>query len=79
MSLNLQLGGVLRDDKGKFICLFFSSIPFMEINYAEIFAIERAIKISSINERITLSKIIIDFDSLNAVNCAMWLVSTHEI
>lgn len=51
----------------------------MEINYAEIFAIERAIKISSINERITLSKIIIDFDSLNAVNCAMWLVSTHEI
>lgn len=37
------IGGVLRDDKGVFLCVFSSPIPTMEINSAEVHAIHRAV------------------------------------
>lgn len=61
------IGGVLRNHEGKFICLFSSSIPFMDINHAEILAIQRAIKISSSLEYCYHSQLIVESDSANAV------------
>ncbi|XP_048503097.1 uncharacterized protein LOC125498844 [Beta vulgaris subsp. vulgaris] len=61
------IGGVLRDHNGKFICLFSSPIPFMEINSAEIIAIHRAIKISLTRDMCKGAKIILESDSANAV------------
>lgn len=60
-------GGFLRDDKGKFMALFSSPIPQIEINFAEVYAILRAIKIYICNARTKESNIIIEFDSANAV------------
>ena len=77
-SSKSAIGGVLRDCNGKFLCLFSSPIPFMEINHAEIFAIQRAIKISAACSRLSSLKIIVESDSLNAVNwcngvsCGPW-------
>ncbi|XP_048493141.1 uncharacterized protein LOC104908756 [Beta vulgaris subsp. vulgaris] len=61
------VGGVLRDDKGFFICLFSSPIPKLEINSAEIYAIFRALKISFSSDRIKGHHLIIVSDSANAV------------
>lgn len=65
------VGGVLRDDKGKFLALFSSPIPQMEINTAEVFAILRALKISLANGGPMFSNIIIESDSANAVKWAL--------
>lgn len=62
------IGGVLRDHEGKFICMFSTPIPFMEINNAEVLAIRRALKMSLSSARIKDSHIIIESDSKNAVN-----------
>lgn len=40
------IGGVLRNHLGHFICVFSSPIAPMEINYAEVLAIHRALSIS---------------------------------
>ncbi|XP_010667512.1 uncharacterized protein LOC104884533 [Beta vulgaris subsp. vulgaris] len=61
------VGGVLRNPMGNFVCLFSSPIPLLEINYAEVFAIFRAIKISINSDRIKNHRIIIISDSSNAV------------
>lgn len=61
------IGGVLRDHKGAFKCVFSSPTPFIEINSAEILAIFRAIQITSRFEYIKASRLIIEFDSINAV------------
>ena len=63
-----SIGGVLRDHHGKFIYLFSSLIPFMEINHAEIFATHRALKISLTMENARNSKLIVESDSANAVS-----------
>lgn len=62
------IGGVLRDASGRFMCVFSSPIPLMEINSAKVFAIHRAIKISSASHRNTACHIIIESDSHNAVS-----------
>ena len=69
------IGGVLRDHRGKFICIFSSPIPFMEINHAEIFAIHRAIKLSSSIGFLSQSKVEIESDSQNAVH---WCNNKNE-
>lgn len=61
------IGGVLRDHHGKFLCLFSSPIPYMEINHGEILAIHRAIKISLTLDWCTHSHLIVESDSKNAV------------
>lgn len=61
------VGGVLRDDRGCFTCIFSNPIPCMEINSAEVFAIFRALKISIHSERVKHQKIIIESDSINVV------------
>lgn len=61
------VGGVLRDDKGCFVCLFSSPIPRLEINSAEIYAIFRALKISLSSDRIKAHHLTIVSDSANAV------------
>lgn len=53
---------------GKFICMFSSPIPYMEINNAEVLAIHRALKISEASPRIWSSQLIIESDSSNAVS-----------
>ncbi|XP_048502690.1 uncharacterized protein LOC125498510 [Beta vulgaris subsp. vulgaris] len=60
--------GVLRDCHGRFLCLFSSPIPFMEINHAEMFAIQRAIKLSSSIGCLSGAKMMVESDSLNAVS-----------
>ncbi|XP_021841155.1 uncharacterized protein [Spinacia oleracea] len=62
-----SIGGVLRDHNGNFMCLFSSPIPFMEINHAEILAIQRALKISMNSDRMIFSSLIVESDSANAV------------
>lgn len=68
-SINASaIGGVLRNSKGEFICIFSSPIPPMEINNAEVNAIFRAIQISeSFPDKCQSSNLIIESDSLNAV------------
>ena len=61
------IGGVLRDQHGKFLCLFSSPIPLMEINHAEVLAIHRALRISLSMERPLRRHIIVESDSANAV------------
>lgn len=67
-SQGSAIGGVLRNSKGSFVCLFSSPIPFIEINCAEILAIHRAIAISIMDETTRSSPIVIESDSVNAVN-----------
>lgn len=62
-----SIRGVLRDHSGKFMCLFSSPIPLMEINHAETLAIHWAINITRKSERTKHSSIIIESDSSNAV------------
>lgn len=40
------VGGILRNNRGEFMCLFSSPIPYIEINSVEILTIHRAISIS---------------------------------
>lgn len=61
------IGGVLRDHTGKFLCLFSSPIPLMEINHAEIFAIQRALKITLHSNMLQNNSLIVESDSANAV------------
>ncbi|XP_019106119.1 uncharacterized protein LOC109135461 [Beta vulgaris subsp. vulgaris] len=61
------IGGVLRNHHGNFMCVFSSPIPSMEINSAEILAIDRAISISLACDIIKDAKIILESDSANAV------------
>lgn len=78
-----QIGyrGVLRDHDGRFICLFSSPIPSMKINHAEIYAIHRAIKISSSIDSLSQSRITMESDSCNAIKwcngeaCGPWNLS----
>ncbi|XP_010670879.1 uncharacterized protein LOC104887825 [Beta vulgaris subsp. vulgaris] len=65
--MRTSIGGVLRDHNGKFICLFSSPIPFMEINTAEIFAIHKAMKICKDFNHLHGKKFIVESDSKNAV------------
>lgn len=67
-ATNSAIGGVLRNGKGDFICVFSAPTPIMEINNAEVLAILRAIQITSCNElRLPCQRFIIESDSLNAV------------
>lgn len=61
------IGGVLRNQKGNFRCLFSSPIPYMEINCAEILAIHKAIMISLSSDMVKGAKLILESDSANAV------------
>lgn len=61
------IGGVLRDYSGRFMCMFSSPIPPLEINCAEILAIFRPIQISMASNIIKDSPIIVESDSKNAV------------
>ncbi|XP_010678560.1 uncharacterized protein LOC104894092 [Beta vulgaris subsp. vulgaris] len=63
------IGGVLRDHGGKFVCLFSSPIPLMEINCAEILTINRAISISIHSSSVRSMCLLLESDSSNAV---MW-------
>lgn len=82
-TLNAAIGGVLRNEKGEFKCLFSSPIPFMEINSAEILAIHHAIKISLASDITKNHQIILESDSANAVlwcnsaNGGPWNMSHH--
>lgn len=62
------IGGVLRSEGGAFMCLFSCPIPPMEINSAEVYAIYRAIKITSASSMAKNHQIIIESDSQNAVS-----------
>lgn len=67
-DMNSAIGGVLRNEKGDFLCLFSAPAPLMEINNAEVLAIFRAIQITSSSEtRLPCQDFIIESDSLNAV------------
>ncbi|XP_048490879.1 uncharacterized protein LOC125492440 [Beta vulgaris subsp. vulgaris] len=61
------IGGVLRNSKGNFTCMFSSPIPPIEINYAEVLAIHRAIQISLRSQPTPNHPILIESDSHNAV------------
>lgn len=61
------IGGVLRNHKGVFMCVFSSPIPPIEINSAEVLAIFRAIQISMRYENIRSNHLEIESDSMNAV------------
>lgn len=61
------IGGVLRDARGYFKCVFSCPVPPIEINSAEILAIHRAIQISINNGNIHNHQIEIESDSYNAV------------
>lgn len=67
LNTKSAIGGVLRHHSGAFICLFSSPIPPMEINWAEVFAIHRAIKIHLSSNRTMSLKFCVESDSLNAV------------
>lgn len=70
------IGGVLRNHRGEFICMFSTPIPSMEINDAEVNAIFRAVQISLLNDsRIHLDDMVIESDSLNAVR---WCHSSDD-
>ncbi|XP_048491371.1 uncharacterized protein LOC125492703 [Beta vulgaris subsp. vulgaris] len=77
------IGGVLRNKDGKFMCVFSSPIPFMEINCAEILAIHRAIMLSLYCETTKSSKLVLESDSSNAVlwsngdRCGPWNMHHH--
>ena len=62
------IGGVLRNNKGEFLCVFSCPIPPMEINAAEVLAIHRSIQISLNCERFKSLPIKIESDSHNAVH-----------
>ncbi|XP_048490068.1 uncharacterized protein LOC125492022 [Beta vulgaris subsp. vulgaris] len=62
------IGGILRNPRGDFVCLFSCPIPPIEINSAEIIAIYRAIQISLNSEQIKYMAILIESDSANAVS-----------
>ena len=64
---NAAIGGVLRDHKGNFLCIFSAPIPEMEINSAEVLAIHRAIRISKGCTRFIAHQFIVESDSSNAV------------
>lgn len=71
-SLNLSLqksaiGGVLRDHGDKFICIFSSPIPYVEINHAEVLAIHCAIKLFRAHEVLCSQRLVIESDSANTV------------
>ncbi|XP_048495855.1 uncharacterized protein LOC125495243 [Beta vulgaris subsp. vulgaris] len=74
LSASSAVGGILRDHQGKFMCLFSSPIPFIEINCAEILAIHRAISISINSEITKQSTLLLESDSANAV---MWCNSEY--
>lgn len=61
------IGGVLRDHHGIFKCMFSSPVPPLEINCAEVLAINRAIQISMADSRLKCMPILIESDSSNAV------------
>lgn len=61
------IGGVLRDHKGNFVCLFSSPILFMEINCAEILAIQWVVSISIASESTKKTNIVLESDSHNDV------------
>lgn len=61
------IGGVLRNCSSKFMCMFSSPIPAIEINCAEILAIFRAVQISIKCERFKNHPLVIESDSSNAV------------
>ena len=65
------IGGVLRDHLGRFVCVFSSPIPLMEINMAEVHAIHRALKLTLGCSRFEPSHLIIESDSINAVRWCM--------
>lgn len=70
------IGGVLRNHRGEFICMFSTPIPSMEINDAEVNAIFRVVQISLLNDsRIHLDNMVIESDSLNAVR---WCHSSDD-
>ena len=62
------IGGVLRDNGGRFKCIFSSPIPFMEVNSAEILALHRAFRISSSWDFSNYERVIFESDSFNAVS-----------
>lgn len=61
------IGGVLQNDVGVFIDLFSCPVPPMEINPAEVYAIYRAVKISTSSPIICHHPIIFESDSANTV------------
>lgn len=61
------IGGVLRNSRGEFLCMFSCPIPPMEINSAEVLAIHRAIQITINCDRFRSQRILIESDSYNAV------------
>lgn len=65
--IRTSIGGVLGDSEGKFLCIFSSPIPHMEINMAEVFAIHKALKIVQGSPGLQGRKIIIESDSKNVV------------
>lgn len=69
------IGGILRNNKGEFMCMFSSPIPFIEINCAEILAIHRAIQISIQSDIIKNANFLLESDSANAV---MWCNSDND-
>nr|CCA66180.1 hypothetical protein [Beta vulgaris subsp. vulgaris] len=63
------IGGILRNHKGEFMCVFSSPVPYIEINCAEILAIHRAIQISLQSDKTKNANLLLESDSANAV---MW-------
>jgi hypothetical protein len=43
----LEIGGMLRDDEEKFLCIFSCSIGIKEINKTEVLTIQKALILSS--------------------------------
>nr|CCA66235.1 hypothetical protein [Beta vulgaris subsp. vulgaris] len=62
------VGGVLRNHLGHFICVFSVPVPPMEINFAEVLAIHRALSISHSDITLQSSLLVIESDSANAVS-----------
>lgn len=66
------IGGVLRDDQGRFKAIFYGPITAEDINTAEVLAVAQALLLSRSSEEVWRSRIMIESDSLNATtwsNC----------
>ncbi|KAK3189924.1 hypothetical protein Dsin_029485 [Dipteronia sinensis] len=63
------IGGVLRDANGKVMCLFSNSVGITDSNTAELWAIEKAVRLCNDNQELRGRDIVVVSDS--KVACSM--------
>ena len=59
----VSIGGVLKDSRGKVVCLFSSFIGFLDSNLAELFVLHKACMFLASNQNLSSRKVVIVSDS----------------